>query len=219
MMALDRSPESFSPQMNSTSFFLWFQLVILGVGPVLIPRGIIWIKLTKVYEEMLHTKKSKVYPFKFQRRRILKLVFFVPMFQLVTPLWGQFYSKGIIWTRLIKVHKEMLNNKYQSTNPCSFREEEFWSWFSLFLCSNLWPPGRGQFWPHQHGVAFDQRGIIWPNLVEVYKEMLRPNIKALCLPVQRRRILRMGFFVPMFQLVTPRVGSILTPGASSKQTW
>ena len=24
MMALDRSPESFSPQMNSTSLFLWF---------------------------------------------------------------------------------------------------------------------------------------------------------------------------------------------------
>ena len=41
MMALDRSPESFSPQMNSTSLFLWFKLVTPGVGPVLIPRGII----------------------------------------------------------------------------------------------------------------------------------------------------------------------------------
>ena len=40
MMALDGSPESFSPQMNSTSLFLWFQLVTPGVGPVLIPRGI-----------------------------------------------------------------------------------------------------------------------------------------------------------------------------------
>ena len=56
MMALDRSPESFSLQMNSTSLFLWFQLVTLGVGPVLIPRGIMWIKLTKVYKEMLHTE-------------------------------------------------------------------------------------------------------------------------------------------------------------------
>ena len=36
---------------------------------------------------------------------------------------------------------------------------------------------------------------------------------------QRRRILKMGFFVPMFQLVTPGVGPILTLGASSKQTW
>ena len=34
----------------------------------------------------------------------------------------------------------------------------------------------------------------------------------------RRRILKMGFFVPVFQLVNPRVGAILTPGASYKQT-
>ena len=33
-------------------------------------------------------QKSKLYPFQFQRRRILKLVFFVPMFQLVTPGMG-----------------------------------------------------------------------------------------------------------------------------------
>ena len=32
-MALDRSPESFSPQMNSTSLFLWFQLVIPSFDP------------------------------------------------------------------------------------------------------------------------------------------------------------------------------------------
>ena len=30
-------------------------------------------------------QKSKFQPFQFQRRRILKLVFFVPMFQLITP--------------------------------------------------------------------------------------------------------------------------------------
>ena len=33
MMALDRSPESLSPQMNSTSLFLWFQLVIPSFDP------------------------------------------------------------------------------------------------------------------------------------------------------------------------------------------
>ena len=38
MMALDCSPESFSPQLNSTSLFLWFQLVTLRVGPVLTPK-------------------------------------------------------------------------------------------------------------------------------------------------------------------------------------
>ena len=33
--------QSFSPQMNSTSLFLWFKLLTPGVGPVLIPTGII----------------------------------------------------------------------------------------------------------------------------------------------------------------------------------
>ena len=36
---------------------------------------------------------------------------------------------------------------------------------------------------------------------------------------QRKRILKMGFFVPMFQLVTPVLGPILTLGASYEQTW
>ena len=85
-MALDRSPESFSPQLNSTSLFLWFQLVTLSVGPVLIPRN----KIDKGLQGDATYQKSNLYPFQFQRRRILKLVFFVPMFQLVTQLWGQF---------------------------------------------------------------------------------------------------------------------------------
>ena len=36
---------------------------------------------------------------------------------------------------------------------------------------------------------------------------------------QRKRILKMGFFVPMSQLVTPGAGPILIPVASYKQTW
>ena len=34
---------------------------------------------------------------------------------------------------------------------------------------------------------------------------------------QRKRILKMGFFIPMFQLLTPRLGPILTLGASYKK--
>ena len=136
-MAVDHSPESFSLQMNSISLFLWFQLRTPGVGPVLIPRDIVWIKLTKVYKEMLHTK--------FWNWSSLFLC------SICDPTVGiRFDPKGIIWIKLIKVHKEMINTKYQSSNPSSFREEDFWGWFSLFLCSNLWPPGWGQFWPHKH---------------------------------------------------------------------
>ena len=83
MMALDHSPESFSPQMNSTSLFLWFQLVTPGVS--FDPKGHHVNKIDKGLKGDAKYQKSKLYLFQFQRRRILKLVFFVPMFQLVTP--------------------------------------------------------------------------------------------------------------------------------------
>ena len=44
-----------------------------------------------------------------------------------------------------------------------------------------------------------------------------PNLYAI--QFQRGQILKMGFFVPMFQLVTHGVGPVLTPGASYEQTW
>ena len=80
MMALDRPPESFSPQMNYTSLFLLFQLVI----PSFDPKGHHMNKIDKGLQGDATYQKSKLYPFQFQKR-ILKLVFFVPMFQLVTP--------------------------------------------------------------------------------------------------------------------------------------
>ena len=80
-MALDRSPESFSPQMNSTSLFLWFHLVI----PSFDPKGHHMNKTDRGLQGDATYQKSKLYTFQFQSRRILKLVFFVPMFQLVTP--------------------------------------------------------------------------------------------------------------------------------------
>ena len=90
MMALDPSPESFSPKMNSTSLFLWFQLVTLGIGATFDPKGHHMNRIDKGLKGDATYQKSKLYPFQFQRRRILKLVFFVPMFQLVTPGMGSF---------------------------------------------------------------------------------------------------------------------------------
>ena len=84
MMALDRSPESFSPQKNFSSSFLWFQLVI----PSFDPQGHHMNKIDKGLQGDATYQKSKLYPFQFQRRRILKLVFFFPMFQLVIPVVG-----------------------------------------------------------------------------------------------------------------------------------
>ena len=38
---------------------------------------------------------------------------------------ASFDPRGIIFTELVEVRKEMLNTKHQSSTPLSFREEEF----------------------------------------------------------------------------------------------
>ena len=83
-MALDRSPESFSPQMDSTSVPLVPTCDPRG-GASFDPTGHHMNKTNKGLQGDATYQKSKLYPFQFQRRRILKLVFFLPMFQLVTP--------------------------------------------------------------------------------------------------------------------------------------
>ena len=50
---------------------------------------------------------------------------------------ASFDPRGIIWTNLVEVIKEMLYTKYQSSRPSSFREEEFRNFLSLFLYFNL----------------------------------------------------------------------------------
>ena len=45
-----------------------------------------------------------------------------------------------------------------------------------------------------------------------------PNIKALQFPFSKKKNCKVSFFVSMFKLVTPRVGPVLTPGASYEQT-
>ena len=96
-MALVRSPESFSPQMNSTSLFLWFPTCDPWGGASLYPKGDHVNKTDKGLQGDATYQKSKLYPFQFQRRRILKLVFFVPVIQLVTHQDGiSFDPKGII---------------------------------------------------------------------------------------------------------------------------
>ena len=97
-------PESLTWVIFPTNeFYIFVPLVPTcdpRVGQFLIPRGIIWIKLTTVYKEMLH---AKLYPFQFQRRRILKLVLcsYVP----TCDPWGgvSFDPKGIIWNKRAKM--------------------------------------------------------------------------------------------------------------------
>ena len=86
MMALHRSTESFSPP---NEFYTYVPLV-----PTCNPLGGARFdpkehmnRIDKGLQGCATYQKSKLYPFQFQRR-ILKLVFFVPMFQLGTPVEG-----------------------------------------------------------------------------------------------------------------------------------
>ena len=100
-MALDCSPESSPHKMNPT----FFVSIVPTCEPPPPPRPG-WVsldpghhvnKIDKGLQGNATFQKSKLYPLQLERRRILKLVFFVPMYQLVTPQGGaSFDPRGII---------------------------------------------------------------------------------------------------------------------------
>ena len=114
------------------------------------PRGIVWTDLVEVHEETLNTKYQGSRPSSF---RVEELWNFRSLFLCSTydPRGrASFDPRGILWTNLVEVHKPMPHSKYQISRQSSFREKKNWRWASLFLCSNLWPPGWSQFWPYGH---------------------------------------------------------------------
>ena len=85
MMALDCSPESFPP---TNEFYIFVPLVPTSDprgGASFDPKRHHMNKIDNGLQGITTYQKFKFYPFQFQGRRILKLVFFVPMFKLVTP--------------------------------------------------------------------------------------------------------------------------------------
>ena len=122
------------------------------------PWGILWTNLVEVDKEMPHIK-SLCHPV--SEKKNSEDGFLCSYVPTCDP-WGRasFDPRGIIWTNLVEVLKKMLYTKNKSSRPSSFREDEFWNFLSLFLCSNMWhpppppppppPPGPGQFWPQGH---------------------------------------------------------------------
>ena len=159
---------------------------------------------------MLHTKYQSSRPSTFweDEFRNLSSLF------LCSNLWPQGRTspdpRSILWTDMVEVHKEMLNTKYQGSRPSSFRVEELWNFRSLFLCSNCDPQG-GAFWLQGHFMNKLCRGPQGDATYEI------SNLYAI--QFQRKKKFKMGFLVPMFQLVTPKVGPVLNPGASYEDTW
>ena len=109
------------------------------------PRGILWTNLVENHKAMPHTKYQISTPSCIREKKIKDwlLCSYVP----TCDPRGQasFDPRGITWTNLVEVLKEMLYTKYHSSRPSTFRKEKFWNFLSLFQCSNLWPPGQAQF--------------------------------------------------------------------------
>ena len=101
--------------------------------------------------------------------------------------------------------------KKLSSIPSSFREEEFWSWPSLFLCSNLWPLGWAQFWPQRNHAN---------KLIKVHEEMLKIKYQS-ATPSSFRgeEFWRSDSLFLCSNMWPPEWGTILTPGASYEQIW
>ena len=102
----------------------------------------------------------------------------------------------------------MLNTKYQSSNPSSFREKNFEVGFLCSYVPTCDPRGEA---------SFDPMSIILDRCPQ--GDAKNQISKLDTIQLQRKRILKMGFFIHMFQLVTPGVGPIFTLGASYEQTW
>ena len=127
------------------------------------PKGHHVNKIDKGLQGDATYRKSKFYLFQFQRRRILNLVFFVP-----TCNPSGFDPKGIIWIKLIKVHKEMIKPNIEALIlPVSEKKN-----FEVgYLCSYVPicdPPGEASFDPTS----------IWTNLVDVHRDMLKTKYQS-----------------------------------------
>ena len=106
----------------------------------------IWQKKRRLIFEIFTIKKctlflepsiSNLYAFRFQRGRILKISFFVSMFQLVNPGTGPVLTPGASNEQLGRGPQGDAIYQISNLLPSSFKEEEFLHFLSFFLCSNL----------------------------------------------------------------------------------
>ena len=85
-----------------------FQLVTPGAGAGFEPHKHHMNKLGRGPQGDVKNQISKLYTFQFQRKRILKMGFFVPMLQLVTPVLMPLFTLGAsydqTWQRSTRKH-------------------------------------------------------------------------------------------------------------------
>jgi len=85
-------------------------------------------------------------------------------------------TRGIIWTTLVEDLLMMLYIKYESTGPCSFRQEDFWKFHFKTYLLTPWPTyttnwnGFNNFdrWPSR-----DHSCEVWSNSYKRFKRRCR----------------------------------------------
>ena len=160
------------------------------------PRGVIWTN----FKEILCTKYQSCTPSNFREEEFWS-------FPSLFLCFNSFAPSGIIWTNFVEVHEEKLYTKYKSYKPSSFIEEEFWNFLPMFQI--MTSGDRASFDPGGHQMnkfGRDPQGNATYQIWKLYTFLFH------------RRILKVGFFVPMFQTCDPLgKGSVLTPVASYEQ--
>ena len=112
--------------------------------------------------------------------------------------WAIFDSMGMVGRIYKEDHYTLLHTKYKSSGPCGFGEEDF-------LCFSHDALGAGPVWTPGARLA----GFIERTTIHCYTQ----NIKALGLVVSEKKIFYVLPIVCLWELMTPRAGPFLTPGA------
>ena len=171
-------------------------------------RGIIWTIFVEVHQEMLQTTA----PSSFRKKEFWSFPSLFLCFELVTPRARPVLTPGASYEQ----------SWYKSTRRClipniiavHFLVSEKKNFKVFLLCSyvsNLWPPGRGQFWPRGHHMNNLGRGPLGDTTYKYQSSALSS--------FREEEFRSFPSLFLCFELVTPGAGPVLTPGTSSEQSW
>ena len=166
------SPFSFRKKelLSFPSLFLCFELVTPKSRPVLTQGHHINNLGTSPLGDASY-QISNLCTFLFQRRRILKFSFFVPMFRTCdSPGAGPVLTPGVSYEQ--SWYRSTRRYYIQNIKALHFLVSEKRDFKVFLLCSyvlNLWPPGQGQFWPQGHHMNNLDRGPLGDATYQISK--------------------------------------------------
>jgi len=108
--------------------------------------------------------------------------------------------RGIIWTTLVEDLLMLFYIKYESTSPCSFRQEDFWKLhFKTYLltCDLFMQP----------------TGTVWTTLIGDHPGIIPVKFGQIPISGSREDVVWTFPYIIQCKIVTLGAGSILTPRA------